>query len=226
MIGVLVVDDDFMVASIHRQFVERVPGFRVVGEAHSGSEAVQLVETLRPDLVLLDLYLPNMSGLDVLRQLRATTNVDVVAVTAARDADTLRAAMQCGVVHYLVKPFTFPMLRDKLESYSSWAHALRTATISGQAEVDRLVSVLHRDAPSRALPKGLSETTMQLVESVVANAGDEITAVDVAQLVGVSRVTARRYLDHLHQSGVVTMRLQYGSSGRPLHLYSTRRPAH
>jgi two-component system CitB family response regulator len=223
MIRVLVVDDDFMVASINHQYVDRITGFTVIGEAHTGRQALEAVETLRPDLVLLDLYLPDMAGLDVLRQLRATSSVDVVAVTAARDAETLRSALQCGVVHYLVKPFTFPMLREKLESYGSWAEALRHATISGQAEVDRLVGALRSDAATRALPKGLSEATMNLVERVVVDAGRDISAAEVGEAVGVSRVTARRYLDHLHHSGSIGMRLQYGSSGRPLHLYSATR---
>jgi two-component system CitB family response regulator len=223
VISALVVDDDFMVASIHRQYVERIAGFSVVGEAHTGIQALELVDSLRPDLVLLDLYLPDMSGLDVLRQLRAHSSVDVVAVTAARDAETLRAALQCGVVHYLVKPFTFPMLREKLESYESWARALRQATISDQAEVDRLVGALRSDASARTLPKGLSEATMHLVEQVVVGAGREVSAADVGEAVGVSRVTARRYLDHLHHCGSIGLRLQYGASGRPLHLYSAAR---
>jgi response regulator of citrate/malate metabolism len=220
MISVLVVDDDFMVASIHRQYVERVAGFSVVGEAHSGRDALSLTRSLRPELVLLDVYLPDMSGLDVLRELRASMQVDVLAVTAARDAETLRAALQLGVVHYLVKPFTFPALRDKLETYGSWAQALRRTAISGQAEVDRLLGVLRTETAVRVLPKGLCAETMELIAGVVADAEDEVTAVDVAAAVGVSRVTARRYLDHLHHAGAVKLRLKYGSSGRPLHLYS------
>jgi response regulator of citrate/malate metabolism len=220
VISVLVVDDDFMVASIHRQYVERVAGFGVVGEAHTGRDALELARAVQPDLVLLDVYLPDMSGLDVLRELRSSTEIDVVAVTAARDTETLQAALRYGVVQYLVKPFTFPALRDKLERYRSWAQALRRTTISGQAEVDRLVGVLRSESAERAVPKGLRAETLDLVEQVVAGTDGEVTAVDVAAAVGVSRVTARRYLEHLYQVGAIAMRPQYGSSGRPVHLYS------
>ncbi len=105
---VLVVDDDFMVASIHRQYVERVGGFVVVGEAHSGAQALELVAELKPDLLLLDIYLPDMSGLDVMRQVRADSAVDVVAITAARDVETLRAAMRYGAIHISSSRSRFP----------------------------------------------------------------------------------------------------------------------
>ena len=220
MIDVLVVDDDFMVASIHRQYVERMPGFAVVGEAYTGRGALEQVRSRKPDLVLLDVYLPDMSGIDVLGELRSTSQTDVIAVTAARDTETLQAALRYGVVHYLVKPFTFPTFRDRLERYRSWAQALRRTTISGQDEVDRLVGVLRSEPAVRSTPKGLRAETLDLVRQVVAGAGREVTATDVASEVGVSRVTARRYLDHLQHAGVLAMRPLYGASGRPLHLYS------
>jgi len=218
---VLVVDDDFMVASIHRQYVERVDGFVVVGEAHSGAQALELVAELKPDLLLLDIYLPDMSGLDVMRQVRADSAVDVVAITAARDVETLRAAMRYGAIHYLVKPFTFPALREKLGRYAAWSAALDRATITGQAEIDRLVGVLRSDTGVRALPKGLCETTLGLIEGVVRRAGGELTSAEVARSAALSRVTARRYLEYLREANVVTMRSKYGNSGRPVHLFST-----
>jgi response regulator of citrate/malate metabolism len=217
---VLVVDDDFKVASIHRQYVERVDGFTVVGEAHTGRRALELVAELDPDLVLLDIYLPDLSGLDVMQRLQTEGDVDVIAITAARDVATLRAAMRYGALHYLVKPFTFPALREKLASYASWASELEQTTITGQAEVDRLIGALRSDPPDRGLPKGLSETTMDLIATVVRTAPGELTAVDVAEAAGVSRVTARRYLDHLRRQHQVQMRSRYGEAGRPVHLYS------
>ena len=111
MIRTLVVDDDFMAVSVHRQFVERIPGFEVVGEATTGAEARALVERLRPDLVLLDIYLPDENGIELMRRLRASdSRADVIAITSAKDVDVLRDAMQLGVVHYIVKPFTFSTL--------------------------------------------------------------------------------------------------------------------
>lgn len=221
MTRVLVVDDDFMVASIHRQYVERIDGFSVVGEAHTGRQALEMVAEHQPDLMLLDIYLPDMSGLDVMRRVPADAAIDVVAITAARDVETLRTAMRFGAMHYLVKPFTFPMLREKLGQYTSWTRALQHTTITGQAEVDRLVGVLRSDTYERALPKGLCETTLALIEGIVARASDELTSIDVAQAAGVSRVTARRYLEFLQRAERVTMRARYGTSGRPVHMFSS-----
>lgn len=218
---VLVVDDDFMVASIHRQYVERIDGFEVVGEARTGQQALDMVAELQPDLALLDIYLPDMSGLDVMRRIRVDSAVDVVAITAARDVATLQRAMRYGAIHYLVKPFTFPMLREKLGRYASWSNALEHATITGQAEVDRLVGVLRSDPAHRTLPKGLCDTTMALIENIVVSAEGELTSLGVAQAAGVSRVTARRYLEYLRETERVRMRSRYGSSGRPVHLFSS-----
>lgn len=112
-LDVLVVEDDFMVASIHTRFVERVPGFRVVGTASTGEHALAEVDRISPDLLLLDVHLPDISGIEVLRRLRAAGNdVGVVVITAAREADTVRAAAAGGAAHYLVKPFAFEDLRS------------------------------------------------------------------------------------------------------------------
>lgn len=217
---VVIVDDDFMVASIHRGYVERVDGFVVVGEAHCGQEALDIIASVRPDVVLLDIYLPDMTGIDVMRRVRSQTECDFIAITAARDVDVLRAAIRFGAIHYLVKPFTFPMLRDKLNQYEAWDQALDQATITGQPEVDRLVGVLRTDTRAAKLPKGLSQPTRDLIERIVREARRELTSEEVAMAASVSRVTARRYLEYLRDINVVTMRARYGASGRPVHLFS------
>ena len=115
MIEVLIVDDDFMVARIHTGYVERTPGFKVTGVARNGAEARQAAERLQPDLVLLDVYLPDVSGLDLLGDLReAAPEVDVLVISAAREADTVRRALRGGIVHYLMKPFSYDDLRVRL----------------------------------------------------------------------------------------------------------------
>lgn len=221
MISVCVVDDDYMSASIHRSYVERISGFGVVGEAHTAGEALELVRRVRPDLVLLDIYLPDLSGLEVIRRLRqdeGAAGVDVIAVTAAKDVATLRAAMQGGVVHYLVKPFLFETFRDRLERYAALKQRLERLREASQGDVDQLFALLRVEGRTR-LPKGISAPTLGLVVDAVRSAAGDVTAVDVADRAGISRGTARRYLEYLESLGSVELALRYGATGRPEHLY-------
>ena len=219
MIRTLVVDDDFMSASVHRSYTERVPGFTVVGEAHTGKEALAQIARLAPDLVLLDIYLPDLSGLEVIRALRNQgSTVDVIAVTAAKDVETLRAAMQGGVVHYLVKPFLFETFKERLERYAALKGRFDRLHEASQEDVDHLFSLLRAQGRS-GLPKGISAPTLTLVIEAVREAATELTAVEVADSAGISRGTARRYLEYLALTGAVELSLRYGTTGRPEHRY-------
>jgi response regulator of citrate/malate metabolism len=216
-VSVLVVDDDFMVARIHTQFVERTPGFRVVGVASSGQAALDDVARLRPDLVLLDVHLPDMTGIDVLRRLRAGgDDVGVLVVTAAREADTVRAAASGGAVHYLVKPFDYDDLRVRLESFRTAHLALSGSVAPGQDDIDAVFGAA-APAAAAALPKGLSPETAEAVEAALASG--ELSAAECAEAVGISRVSARRYLEHFVARGSAVVRLQYGGAGRPERRY-------
>jgi response regulator of citrate/malate metabolism len=165
VIRTVIVDDDFRVAALHKAYTERVPGFSVVGEARTGEDALALVDRVKPDLVLLDIYLPDMSGLDVLRALReeGRPDLDFIAITAARDVQTLRSAITGGVVHYLVKPFRFAALEEKLQSFAAARKRLSGLREADQAEVDRIFSLLRSAGPDTTLPKGLSLTTLEVV---------------------------------------------------------------
>jgi len=220
MIRTLVVDDDYRVADLHCAYVERVQGFTVVGRAHSGATALQSVDQLLPDLVLLDIYLPDMSGLEVLQRLREDDHpaVDVVAITAAREIDSLRAAMRGGVVHYLIKPFLFPAFEEKLLSYAAAHERMARIGKAEQGDVDRIFGAL-RSARTESLPKGLSDSTLDLIIQVLGKSQSGLAAAAVAEAAGVSRVTARRYLDHLCQLGRAEVAMRYGGPGRPEHRY-------
>jgi two-component system CitB family response regulator len=220
MIRTLVVDDDFMSASIHSSYVDRLQDFEAVGEARTGAEALELVRRLRPDLVLLDIYLPDMSGLEVIRRLRQDpqTAVDVIAVTAAKDVKTLRSAMQGGVVHYIVKPFLFDTFRERLERYAALKHRLERIGEASQVDIDHLFSLLRAQGRG-GLPKGISAPTLSLVVEALRDAEGEVAAADVAERAGISRGTARRYLEYLASLGSVELTLRYGAAGRPEHLY-------
>jgi response regulator of citrate/malate metabolism len=229
MIRTLVVEDDALVAEVHASYVERVPGFALVGVAHRATEALEMLGTRPVDLVLLDFHLPDAKGLDMLRALRARSPepVDVIAVTAARDPDTIRQAVAQGITQYLVKPFAFATFADKLERYARYRAQVERATEPDQAEVDALIGTLRGSAGSagRPLPKGLNPTTLDHVRSALCDAGQPLTASEVAGRSGLSRVTARRYLEHLAVEGVLELSMRYGGTGRPEHLYSLRPPA-
>ena len=221
MIRTLVVEDDALVAEVHASYVEQVPGFELAGVAHRATEALEILASRPVDLVLLDFHLPDVKGLDMLRLLRAKSSapVDVIAVTAARDPDTIRQAVAHGVTQYLVKPFAFATFADKLERYARYRAKVADAAEPDQAQVDALIGTL-RGSAERALPKGLNATTLEHVSAALRDAADPLTASEVAGRCGLSRVTARRYLEHLAVEGVVELSMRYGGTGRPEHLYA------
>ena len=220
MIRTVVVDDDYRVAAIHAAYLGKVPGFEAIAQVHTAAAAIEAVDRLAPDLLLLDLYLPDEHGLEVVAKLRQEDHprADVIVITAAKDADSVRAAMQHGALHYLLKPFSFPALRDKLLSYAQMRARLDVLRTADQRSVDRVFGALR--APDHAAAgKGRSGYTLTAVEELLAGREGDLSASEVAGLTGMSRATAQRYLTHLHELGRVTIRLRYGASGRPEHRY-------
>lgn len=224
MIRVLVVDDDFMVARIHTGFVERTPGFEVVGVAHTAAAAMEAVTSLRPDLVLLDVYLPDLLGLDILQQMRdVSPELDVIVISAAREADTVRRALRGGIVHYLIKPFSYEDLRQRLVHYQeAYGHLDAPEAEAEQADVDRILGLATRPAAQGRLPKGFSAETLQLVEEALRSSDGDLSAAETGEVVGIARVSARRYLEHLVTVGRAEVRLKYGEVGRPERRYAWR----
>ncbi|TQO18937.1 response regulator of citrate/malate metabolism [Rhodoglobus vestalii] len=228
-IRALIVDDDFAVAKIHHQFVDSHPAFSVVGEAHTGTQALQHIQLLRPDVVLLDVYLPDISGLDVLSQVRRehSRHIEFVAVTAARDISSVRHARAEGVRHYLVKPFTASALHSRLNEVASQLTQLGDADRGeplDQHTVDTLLAGI--SAPRELPPKGLSRATLAIVTHTLAGAAHNLSASEVALEIGMSRVGARRYLEHLVRTQVAAVEPRYGSTGRPENRYRMRQRPH
>lgn len=219
MLSVLVVDDDFRVSSVHRAYVERVEGFEVVGEVHSGTAALAAVEAIHPDLILLDIYLPDLSGLEVLRRIREAgrPQTDVVVITAAQDTASVHSSLQGGSLNYLVKPFTFARLRDVLEAYRSIHTRLTEVDEISQSEIDEMYAAV-RGHPQRDLPKGHSPKTLALVVETLRAASEDLSCEEVALRAGLSRATAQRYLSQLAGAGRIELSLRYGR-GRPEHRF-------
>ncbi len=217
MIRVLVVDDDFMVAKVHSGFVGKADGFEVCGVAHTPGAAVSAVVELRPDLVLLDVHLPGASGLDLIGEFRASVpDVDVLVITSEREATSVQKALRSGVVHYLIKPFTFAVLQTRLQHYRSTRASLTDAGEAEQAAVDKAFGV---SGPGADLPKGLSRVTLDLVQGTLSEIEGPVSATDMSERAGISRSSARRYLEYLADAGRVNVSLEYGNVGRPERLY-------
>lgn len=217
MIRTLIVDDDFRVAGVHAGFVEEVPGFAVVGTAHTAAEARARVRELSPDLVLLDVYLPDESGLTLLPELQT----DTIILSAATDTRSVQAAIRGGALNYLIKPFTTRQFAERLASYARYRQLVTEDRNLGQEEVDRAFRTLHEQ--DRAVtPKGQSSATARLVSDQLRQAARPLSAAEVASELGVARATAQRYLTALAEAGTIEMRLRYGATGRPEHEYSWR----
>jgi len=215
VIRVLVVEDEPVAAEAHRAYVDRTDGFATVGVAGTGAAALDALGRTAVDLVLLDLHLPDASGLDLCRRIRAVgADVDVLAVTSARELATVRAAAVHGVVGYLLKPFTYPALRDRLAAYAEYRAQLTAGgDVAGQAEIDRVLGTV-RPARSTPLPKGMGRETLDAVVAAVRQ-GTGLSAAETAELIGASRITARRYLEYLAETGLVDRVPRYGGAGRP-----------
>jgi response regulator of citrate/malate metabolism len=223
-IRVLVVEDDPIASAAHAAYVRRVPGFEVVGAVATGADALRHLAHLGTDLVLLDLNLPDRPGLEVCRAIRAADRrIDVIAVTSARDLATVRIAVDQGVLQYLLKPFVFNTLRERLERYAGYREELNRAgeTVAGQHEVDRLLSGLGRRAANR-LPKGMSPESLEAMITRLRSAPDALSASEAAEPLGMSRVSARRYLEYLCDVGMATRTSRYGGPGRPEIEYTWR----
>jgi len=223
MIRTLVIDDDFRVADVHAQYVAKVEGFQVVDVARSLAEAREAISRHGPDLLLLDLYLPDGSGLDLLREVRGAgdTTLQVIVVTAARDVEHVRAALAGGAAHYIVKPFRLADLRPRLESVRDLHGHLARMSEPDQADIDRAYGMLRRSAPT-SLPKGISRPTLQLVAEALGRHPGGVTATDLEAELDISRATAQRYLTFLAEAGRAELTPRYRDQGRPVHVYRGR----
>jgi response regulator of citrate/malate metabolism len=213
MLRVLVVEDEPIAAEAHTAYVERVAGFEVVATVGTSQAALKALQDRQIDVVLLDMNLPDRHGLDVVRAMRAAGHrADVIAVTSARDLDVVRAAVSLGIVQYLLKPFVFATLRDRLLAYRAYREQLTSgAELGTQAEVDEVFAGA-RAATEARLPKGMGEELLAKVSQALRQADGGRSATELAEALGVSRVTARRYAEHLYSDGVCKPALEPGAS--------------
>ena len=216
--NILVVDDHAPTRALIRTVLESEKGtsFQVI-EAATGTECLKAMDKKGPfDLILLDVNLPDTTGIELCRALRAAgIETDVIAVTAVRDAAVVRSAVSLGIVQYLIKPFGFAAFAEKLTAYRDYHARVGTAVVTDQQEVDASFAAL-RTSSGGDLPKGLTRETLDRVRAAVRAApASAVSATELAGALDLSRVTARRYLEHLADSGVVERASRYGAPGRP-----------
>ena len=232
-IRVLVVEDEPVAAAAHGAYVGRLKGFSLAGTAPDGQSALRLLAEFAAagnpvELVLLDMNLPDLHGLDIARRMRASGLLaDIIAITAVRELNIVRSAVSIGVVQYLIKPFTYATFADKLASYQQFREQLGAGSGgarsgASQSDVDQAFASLR--APSELpLPKGLSTSTLDAVKEFMKQQQDAVSATEVMDALGMSRVTARRYLEYLADAGTVSRTARYGAPGRPENEYRWNR---
>ncbi|QTF71130.1 response regulator [Arthrobacter woluwensis] len=232
-IRVLVVEDEAIAREAHAAYLDRLEGFEHAGSAAGGQEALKALSLARErgetmDLVLLDMNLPDLHGLDVARRMRsAGLLTDIIAITAVRELAVVRGAIATGVVQYLIKPFTYATFAEKLENYRAFRRTLDSSGAEtedtspapvDQSAVDQAFATL-RAPVELPLPKGISTTTLAAVRELVTTAPHPLSAAELAEQANLSRVTARRYLEHLVAAGVLRSTPRYGTPGRPENEY-------
>lgn len=220
MIRVLIVEDDPMVAELNRRYLASLPGFLLIAVVKTGEMALAVLEKEKIDLVLLDVFMPGSDGLSLLVEMRRKGIIaDVIMLTAARDSKSINTALQYGAVDYLVKPFEFERFSAALANYKNRRKFIKTEGELDQNEIDRGV-LFRSQANSDDLPKGLDRKTLKKVfEGIREMAGREFTTEEMANQVGISRVSMRKYLEFLEKRDFLNLDISYGSIGRPVYKY-------
>ena len=222
VLHVLIVEDDPMVMEIHRRCIDQAKGYRVVGTAGTGERALELLQSLPVDLLILDIFMPGIGGIDTLRTLRERgISLDVIVVSAANDVTTVHEIMRGGAFDYIVKPFRFERMHEALSSYLAMREKLkREEEAYRQEEIDSIYRIKGmRPSSGGNLPKGLSSATLEHLLELLQRKEAPLTAEEIAREVGIARVTARRYLEYLVSMGKVSLRREYQDVGRPKNLY-------
>ena len=216
MYRVVIVEDDPMVAMINEQYVRRHPRFSVAGTCRDGKAALEFLEQNEADLLILDVFMPQMDGFETLRQIRRRQlPVDVIMVTAANERESLEEALHLGIVDYLIKPFTFERFRMALDKYIAHVDALKDVDTLNQRSIDFIIDSGRRKSTD-IHPKGIQEATLNcIISHLRANPGCWMTGEEIAEAVHLTGVTVRRYLGYLTDAGIVTGRMNYATGGRP-----------
>lgn len=219
MIRVMIVEDDPMVASVNETYLSRLPGFCVIAKAADGLQALEKIKALSGsvDLVLLDVFMPKMDGLSFLEHLKnLAPSVSVIMITASQNKESLRTALAHGVADYIIKPFTFERFKAALLTFAERWRLLHEAEDFDQSDLD---NIFHRGAPPQQFSKGIDVDTLEKILASVNAASAPVSTQEVADDVGLSRISVRKYLSYLEENNRIQGELSYGGKGRPVKLY-------
>ncbi len=223
MIDVLIVEDDPMVAELNKTYLQMVPGFRLVGCAKDGEQALHFLHDNAVSLLLLDVFMPKLNGLELLKHIRTSyPQVDIIMVTAACDSDNIQTALRLGVIDYLVKPFTFERLRTALISYQQRLRLLSTTDTLDQTQLDNRIFSKTQETP-KLRPKGIESETLNRVLNMIMQYEGDFAMSDLVPLSNLSRISLKKYIDYLEERGELGSYLTYLSVGRPVRMYSLKR---
>ena len=224
MIKVLIVEDDPMVLEINSSYLNQIPGYKLAGKVTSVKDALSFLEKNEVDLILLDIYMPEQDGLSFLTQIRsAQKDIDVILITAASDKKSIHRAIQNGAVDYIIKPFRFERLKQALVKYKEHRRLLMDKTNINQEELDRLINNPNRVFTKVLPPKGLTKHTLREIWNYIeSKKGEEFSTEELVEVIGISRISIRKYLAFLEDINVLTSHLSYGNIGRPLTMYNCK----
>ena len=217
-IQIIIIEDDEKIAEIQRIFTEKISGFTVTGIANSIQEGEEMLQVLRPDLVLLDIFFPDGNGIELLWKIRKEyKETDIVLITAAKEKDIFQEALRGGVFDYILKPLNFTRFQNMLNRYLDHRKKLQKIITINQSDVDILLHQEKKDIGHKEnLPKGIDPITLQKINQIIESISKEgINAEQAGEKIGVSRTTSRRYLEYLVANGVIKADLFYGTLGRP-----------
>ncbi|MEE3953995.1 response regulator [Peribacillus frigoritolerans] len=227
-ITVVIVEDDENAVNIYKQFTNQLDQFTVIATASTGKQALNILHAAQPDLILLDIFLPDMNGIDLLREIRREyRGIDVILITAANDTETVSEAIRGGAFGYLIKPIIIDKLLATLNQYDMTRRQLHNSNLVNQDKVDTLFRTISNsntanDVQVNSLPKGIDKHTLKMVRSKIQNVNGSFNADELGQLAGISYSTMRRYLEYLVSCDEMEVEVLYGSVGRPERKYKIK----
>ncbi|WP_060678453.1 response regulator [Virgibacillus halodenitrificans] len=220
MIQVLIAEDDFRIANIHEKFLEKITGLQVIGKALNGKETLDFVSKQEVDLLLLDIYMPDLQGNEMIRDLRKINpELDIIIISAAAEKEIVEESIRNGVFDYILKPVKINQFLETIERYKTMKGRIANQEEIDQSFLDELLGKQKLMLEEEGTPKGIDPLTLKKVEEIMEAFGEGLTAEETGKKIGVSRTTARRYLEYLISVGCVTAELEYGIVGRPERKY-------